>query len=37
MQGVASVDDGNTDLALITQNDTRSEYWDDLVNISQKF
>ena len=37
MQGVASVDDGNTDLALITQNDTRSEYWDDLTNLSQKF
>jgi hypothetical protein len=37
MQWVASIDDGNTDLALITQNDTRSEYWDDLVNLSQKF
>ena len=37
MQGVASVDDGNTDLALITQNDTRSEYWDDLVNIRNSY
>ena len=33
---VASVDDDASDLALITQNDTRSEYWDDLVNLSQK-
>ena len=38
MQNVSPIDDNsNDDLALITQNDTRSEYWDDLVNLSQKF